>query len=168
MEEIKPNNPLLEDAKNTLRKIVGDESHYTCYSLPTIESEVFETLKDKKIIMVDDSDVNFAKFIPHLVAATNGSADGIMVRNEEAQQLVEIILTLKPDAILLDNNFGLNYQGPDIVRLLKSAGYSGKIIGFSNSRQSSSKFIEAGADGFIMKDYDEDICLQMLARIVAK
>ncbi|MEI7890945.1 MAG: hypothetical protein WCI36_03155 [bacterium] len=117
----------------------------------TIEGTDF--LRDKKIVLVDDSLTVLRYEVPYLTVATNGNFEPIHYQAQSIEKIVEEILRKNPDVLLMD--FTLSYDpaltGDEVIESLREAGFSGKIVGYSSDTKNDSKFIEAGADFCVEK-----------------
>ena len=127
----------------------------------------YESLRGKKILLVDDVVEVVESLIPDLMVATDGNASFIHYKEQELELIISEILEKNPDIILLDYNLSESLKGTEIARILKEKAFTGKSIGFSSEKDTSKKFIDAGAFGYVEKNaYDPEACLKGIAKIV--
>ncbi|MFH0755536.1 MAG: hypothetical protein V1910_02625 [bacterium] len=160
MEEIKNteqiNKDLIEKINSCLKEILSN-NFYNIYELPHLSEEEKEKMKNEKILIIDDKKNVIIKYLPILMTATNGNSSGLlcMYNNFELNDLSEKIISEKPSVVLIDNDLSSDFEGPDLVKVLKVNKFTGKIFGFSSNSDSKKKFLEEGANNFIDKDMND-------------
>ncbi|QLB12190.1 LuxR family two component transcriptional regulator [Bisgaardia hudsonensis] len=79
---------------------------------------------------------------------------------------VDIALKLDPDLIILDLNMK-ELSGLDTLKALRAEGINSRIaiLTVSDSKNDIFSLIDAGADGYLLKDTDPDILLSQIKQI---
>src|SRR5690348_12609581 len=106
-------------------------------------------LPETTVILADDHNI-----VREGIAALC-SKEGLRVLGQcsDGASAVEMILSLKPDFALLDMHMPV-LTGVEVVRRLRAAGCTTKLIILSISRQEATvtEAIRAGADAYLLKD----------------
>ncbi len=106
-------------------------------------------LQETTVILADDHNI-----VREGIAALC-SKEGLRVLGQcsDGASAVDMILNLKPDFALLDMHMPV-LTGVEVVRRLRAAGCTTKLIILSISRQESTvtEAIRAGADAYLLKD----------------
>ncbi len=131
--------------------LAGLGSRARWLKLPQSQSE-YATLKDKRVLMVDDIVGVLEQFVPDLVIATDGKASFLQYVKQPADELVSEMLAGNPDIILLDYNLSGDLKGTEIAGLLIQKGYAGKIVGFSSEGSTVKEFNKVGVSSCIEKN----------------
>ena len=97
--------------------------------------------------MDDDIEV-LERFVPHLVAATEGNARFIRYTSQKLEALAGEISDPKPDIILLDYKLSSMLTGEDVTESLIANGIDSLIIGFSTADLTLSRKLFQGAGAF--------------------
>lgn len=86
----------------------------------------------------------------------------------DAEGVLEASLALDPDLILLDLNMP-KINGIQLLTQLRSAGVSSRIIMFTVSDEQNDIYraIQAGADGYLLKDTDPEDFIESVKHCVA-
>ncbi|OGJ58891.1 hypothetical protein A2635_01675 [Candidatus Peribacteria bacterium RIFCSPHIGHO2_01_FULL_51_9] len=122
-----------------------------------------ESLKGKRITMVDDSKNVLEGFIPELMVATGGLASLIYQQKQTVNELVEEALATSSDAILMDYMLR-GFYGDTVVRKLKEKNPSLLCIGFSSTEKRA--FERIGVPAVRKNVLDMQGSLQDIARIM--
>lgn len=129
----------------------------------------YQSLKGKKILMLDDIERLLEAFLPDLMVATDGNASFVLQKGETAEETAKEILTQNPDIALLDYSLQEGVKGTDVYEFLKKSGYLGKSIGFSSDKESQKLFKKAGVEDCIEKDtFDTSAIVKEIAKLVEK
>lgn len=104
---------------------------------------------DMTVVLADDHNI-----VREGIAALC-AREGMRVLGQcsDGAQAVEMITSLKPDFALLDMNMPV-LTGVEVIRKLRTAGCTAKLLILSISRQDAtvSEAIRAGADAYLLKD----------------
>lgn len=104
--------------------------------------------------MIDDEPEMLGKYVPALIYSTRGAASQVLYRAPDTLQNVQQQISLiRPDVVLIDYrlNSGSSPCGTDVIPLLRELNREIACIGFSTNESNASKFLAAGADGFVRK-----------------
>jgi len=163
----KDNQELLEDINFVLLQNGCDELTF----IPRIEGtylveteDVFEALKNKRILIVDDEPNLIRAEFAALYVATGGSAMLLVATNETNEELARKILAIEPEILLLDGNMGVIY-GPTVAQELLKQGYDFKI--FAHTHGSTRDFRKVGVEDKIEKGLPrllEDLTMKLHPR----
>jgi two-component system chemotaxis response regulator CheY len=116
-----------------------------------------------KILIVDD-----AKFMRMTLSNILKKANHEVVGEaENGQQAVELYKSLKPDIVTLDITMPV-MSGLEAVKVIKEEDPDAKIIMCSAMGQQKMvvEAIEAGANDFIVKPFDESRVLEAIQRVL--
>jgi two-component system, chemotaxis family, chemotaxis protein CheY len=117
----------------------------------------------KHALVVDDSSV-IRKIIRRMLAKLQFAVD----EAEDAQMALEYCKTALPDLIMLDWNMP-NMDGMEFLKVLRAmpGGDKPKVVFCTteNSMQNILSAIEAGADEYIMKPFDDEIVRTKLEQV---
>ncbi|MDH3650981.1 MAG: PAS domain S-box protein, partial [Saprospiraceae bacterium] len=119
-----------------------------------------DTLKGRKILVVDDNDMN------RLVASTilqNYHTE--IIEAEDGKQAVDIVRTMKPEIILMDLQMPV-LNGLEATLAIRESGNNIPIIAVTANaiKGESEKWFEAGMNDYISKPYKEDELLEKLVK----
>lgn len=106
-----------------------------------------------KILFVDDVAENLKALQEPLAKGLQCELEILQHGWQSAAQLAQEILLMKPDWILMDGNLANDVKGYEVTRPLAAAGL--KVIGFSTVSWLDEKFLQAGAVGFVVKDFGD-------------
>ncbi len=96
----------------------------------------------KKVLLIDDDGQQLNTFLGEL------EEHGVeVVYAEKEQQGIDILAQQNIDAILMDGNLCTDRDGVDVVKTLRAAGVTTKIIMFSSDEKLNAAGIAAGANG---------------------
>ncbi|MEW5967219.1 MAG: two-component system response regulator NarL [Pseudomonadota bacterium] len=119
------------------------------------------TAEPQSILIVDDHPL-FRKGVIQLIQADPefrfaGEAPS-------GREGIALALGLRPDMILLDLNMK-DMSGIDVLKILKDAGIDSRIIMLTVSDQAEDLMaaLQAGADGYLLKDMEPEDLMQQLA-----
>ena len=88
-------------------------------------------------------------------------------RGEMPGDLLKKVMQTSPDVILLDGNLAADVKGADLVPALKLALSHARVYGFSTADSMKEEFLQAGADGFVLKDiYSPAATVQELTKLL--
>ncbi len=112
-----------------------------------------ESLRGKRIVMVDDEINAVLQSIVHGSVATNGNFDVVLQKDaaDTADRLADRILEKNPDLVLVDFDFAFSVTGDMVVHALREKGYSGRIIGSSQRSDNAEAFMKVG----VVNSYDK-------------
>jgi hypothetical protein len=142
------NNPDLLSKINTTLAKLGSTAKWI--KTPEFRAE-YKPLQDKKIILVDDSVAVLENQMPKLMVATNGKALFVLYKGEPIEELIKQILSQNADIILMDYTLSEEINGSMAIDLLRQEGFTGKIIGYSSSKDSNMEMVKHGAVGTVDK-----------------
>lgn len=140
--------------------------------LPDFKDE-YKSLQDKTITIVDDGDMILQNQMPDLIVATAGKASFVFHKGEPVEKIIDQIKDKNPDIVLMDYSLAKGIEGPQVIELLKKSGFTGKIIGYSSSKDSNEALIKSGAVGAIDKSaynrerYESD-SVRLLGELIKK
>jgi DNA-binding NarL/FixJ family response regulator len=114
-------------------------------------------MKKISLYLIDDHKIFLQSFQAYILIQPDFDWLGSNVGETSA---IEQVTELQPDVILLDFHLR-STNGLEILKSLRSAGYQGKIIFLSMTRdlQVRKEVRLFGADGFVSKDVDGNILL---------
>ena len=118
-------------------------------ALPAVPDDC-RNLREKKIVLLDDSPDVFAAFFLPLFAATEGASSFVWHRAESQEELIARVI--EGDIALIDEYLAGGLRGHDLVPALLQRKPKLICIGFSNTARKESIFLAAGAYGFVTKD----------------
>lgn len=118
-------------------------------SLPPLPSGL-ESLKGKKIVLVDDGLEVMTTFLVPLMMATDGAAGFVLQDRQTKEETVAEILALDPEVVLLDE-YLRGFRGHELVQPLLEKKPGLLCIGFSNAPSAEGIFRQSGA-GFVEKE----------------
>lgn len=125
--------------------------------LPDFKEE-YASLRDKKITIVDDGYEILQNQLPDLMVATDGKASFVHYKNESIEKLIEQIIAKNADIVLMDYTLSEDVTGTQVIKSLMEAGFTGKIIGYSSSKNSNEALIKSGAIGAVDKSaYNQEL-----------
>jgi len=107
-------------------------------------------LENKKILYLDDTKSELELFGDEFSKLTKNLIL-FHYQDESLEELTEKIILENPDIVLLDYNLSTTLKGSDVCKKLREENFSGTIIGFSTV-PCKERFLESGADSFILKD----------------
>lgn len=118
------------------------------------------------LLLVDDSETALSLFTGPLALELHTEVHPLLHEGSSAAELVQQMITMKPEWILLDGNLASGVQGPELVPPLVDAGI--KVIGFSSAEWMREEFLHAGAVAFVHKK-SEDVpgTVQEVAKAIA-
>ncbi len=126
-------------------------------------------LGGKKILLVDDAAWVFEQYTEPLMDVTDGNALFLLHAGLNQNQLVEKILSMKPEIILIDAQLDAGVEGPELTRVLMHRNPEFQCIGFSNDLSYKPAFVSAGAISAVKKRYgDPWNSLQEIAMIFSR
>lgn len=161
-----PNKTLLLEKINKALLEIGSKAQYL--KVPEDYPE-YQTLKGKKVLMLDDVKGLLEAFIPDLMVATNGNASYIFYKGETPEEVVKQIIEQNPEIALLDYRLSKEVSGTDIYKILKENGFTGKSIGFSSDKDSIELFKKTGVEDCVEKDtFDTGAVVKEIAKLVEK
>ncbi|NLF25086.1 MAG: response regulator [Deltaproteobacteria bacterium] len=163
---------VLPQRENLLQKInaaqltLGQQGEYS--EVPDVPLHVYETLRGKRVLMVDDTAVLLAIYSRFLVSASDGHSDFVLhLKHMQKSDLMDAIIAKRPDVILLDYELEAGLKGPDLVAPLREQLPNCLLIGFSSVPSCNQFFIEAGADGAVLKRVNQiPQTLERIAEVV--
>ncbi len=137
----------------------------------------YESLRNKKIVMVDDVINVLENYAPDLLVATDGKANFIHYNNETLDELVKKIISMSgiktkiiahnPNIVLLDYHLSRQLTGSQVAMALKKH-FSGDIVGFSSDETTNKNFTEAGVKGCVDKgSATPEQTIQALGKLMA-
>ncbi|MCB0337643.1 MAG: hypothetical protein KDD62_15110, partial [Bdellovibrionales bacterium] len=141
-------NSLLDSALlnqiNNVQRELGQTGRFLV--LPEVPKDVMAALKDKRILMLDDSAEVLATWSPALITATNGYFSYLHITERFNVDLIrQAVVKLKPDLILVDYDFGRNgFLGTDLITVFRAMDSQSLAVGFSSSEQSNEQFRKSG------------------------
>ena len=146
-------NTALEKINAALEKF-GDNARWV---RPPQYRKIYDALKGKRVVIVDDAIEILTLFLPELMVATDGYCFPILHTTESAEELAREIIQYKPDIILMDyylagffDNRPDRITGADVIKILRNYE-SMNIIGFSSSGRVVNLFMDVGTDYCIDK-----------------
>ena len=117
-----------------------------------------------RVLIVDDSPVMRDCLSGFLEQQTNVLVMGTAADGLEA---VQMVAELMPDVVIMDAQMP-KMDGVEATRRIKSAFPSVGVLCLSVFTDQAEASIEAGADGYLIKDCEPEELLPTLAHIVAK
>ena len=157
-----------QDQLNKINTALADFGSELEYLKPPEFQPEYESLRGKKVVMVDDVFGVIENILPEIVVATDGNARGIHYKGQSLQELAADILSKKPDVIILDYHLSDYLKGIEVAKELSKIGFTGKIVGCSSEGDRAKEFIKYGAVGNIDKtSYPASDAIKNLARMVA-
>ena len=120
-----------------------------------------QTVDPQTILIVDDHPL-FRKGVIQLIQAD--PAFRFVGEAPSGREGIARALGLQPDMILLDLNMK-DMSGIDVLKTLKDAGIDSRIIMLTVSDQAEDLMaaLQAGADGYLLKDMEPEDLMQQLA-----
>ncbi len=130
-----------------------------------------ESLREQKILMIDDESNMIERFMPKLLVATNGKAYFILHNQKSADELVEEIMKKQADMILMDLSLAYYITGTDITSRLREKGVNTPIVIFTASNTDDEMYRRGlkicGASDVIHKsEYDTDGSIREIAEFM--
>ena len=110
-------------------------------------------MRNKKIFYIDDAKSELELFGDEFSKLTENLIL-FHYQNESLEELVEKIISENPDIVLLDYNLSMTLKGSEVCKKLREENFTGTIIGFSTVHVAD-RFLESGADGFVLKNAHE-------------
>lgn len=146
---------------------LGRLGETTCYKrLPEVPTTC-AALHRRMLVMVDDSPCVLAAYVPHLVAATRGSAAFVLHREQSIAQLVDETMAHIPDTVLMDYFLAGDLRGDTVAQLLSErAGRAASCIGFSSMPSAARYFARIGSPFVTKSPSDPPSSIAEVARIV--
>ncbi len=152
---------ILAKINEKMKTLLGDEA-VKYREVPKTLPE-WDSLRDKKVLLVTDLIEVLKSLIPELLAATEGKAEFFKYDGEDMSDLVEYILSSNSDMVILSDTLSEGVEGSEIVRELNKFNFSGKVVGIGKN---GGDFEEAGVDNFI-SDYDLEEPDQIISTVAA-
>ena len=118
------------DQLNKINTALADFGSELEYLKPPEFQPEYESLRGKKVVMVDDVFGVIENILPEIVVATDGNARGIHYKGQSLQELAADILSKKPDVIILDYHLSDYLKGIEVAKELSKIGFTGKIVGY--------------------------------------
>ena len=166
---MEPLNDLPSDAEllEQINAGLGRLGQTTRYKrLPEV-SAAFAALREHRLVMVDDSPDILAAYIPHLVAATRGSAALVLHHKQEIGGLIDDTLSHTPQTVLMDYFLAGDVRGDSVIRFLQErAGRSVSCIGFSSMSSAARYFARVGSPSVTKSPSDPTASLIEVVEIV--
>ncbi len=128
---------------------LGSGAKYT--RLPENREE-YESLRGRRVVMVDDTREVLEDFVGDLMLATGGNASFLLHTGQSVEEIVGVIKAENLDVVLLDYNLSGDTTGSMIAESLLEAGFSGLIIGFSSDSDTTQDFMRSGVRTCIEKE----------------
>lgn len=133
---------------------------------PPASLKGLESLRGKRITLVDDIGAVAALFAPELLTLCWGQVHFLIHEAQSTQQLAREIEATQADIVLMDGNLNGDVRGWDVTRELLRLKATSIVVGFSSDPEFESRFTKAGAFGFVHKRYDDPVaCLQAVASL---
>lgn len=155
---------LLEQINRALGRL-GETARYK--RLPEVPATC-ATLHRRMLVMVDDSPCVLAAYVPHLVAATRGSAAIVLHQEQGVEQLVDETMAHIPDTVLMDYFLAGDLRGDAVAQLLSEReGRTASCIGFSSMPSAACYFARVGSPFVTKSPSDPAASLIEVAKIVA-
>lgn len=162
--EHEPQQPTVIEKINASLQELGSSTKWK--RAPEFKEE-YESLRGKKVLMVDDVENVLVSFIPDLMVATDGEASFIKYNEQDVKELAQQIIEQNPDIVLLDYHLSDNLKGAVVAACLNDKGFEGGIIGFSSDSGVQNEFAKAGSLGCIDKNAGEpNLSVEELCKIV--
>jgi DNA-binding NarL/FixJ family response regulator len=130
------------------------------------DSDAFNALKGKRVVMVDDSKGLVESYIPWLVVSTGGTASAILHTDQSVEALVAAVVERAPDVVLMDFNLKMEIKGTAVMEALRKSGFTGHVVGFSSDPGTALSFEKAGAAVSILKNFRPRLEMEALAEVV--
>ncbi len=163
VQNLPSDSELLEQINRELGHL-GDTARYK--RLPDVPAEC-AALHRHMLVMVDDTPDILAAYIPHLIAATRGSAAIVLHQEQDIEQLIEETLAHSPDTVLMDYFLAGNLRGDEVARLLhERTNRTVPCIGFSSMASAAQLFARVGSRAVTKSPSDPAASLAEVARIV--
>ena len=165
------NLPVARDQEGILTAInafleqLGRSCRYL--KVPTVPETAFETLQGKRILLVDDVSRIAEHWTPLLISASNGNANAVIhTASTSAEELLERIISERPEIILLDYELAAGLKGSQLVEPIRTVLPDTLLIGFSSNSTYNRMLIESGAAGAVEKmSGDENSVLEAIAAL---
>lgn len=117
-------------------------------------------LKDKKILVADDNEMN--RLVASIILENHGAS---VLESDNGRATLEAINTHLPDLVLMDIQMP-ELNGYETTRLLRQLGNTIPVIALTANaiKGESEKCLEAGMNDYISKPFKEDEFLKTIAR----
>lgn len=159
-----------EDEAQILGKIneamcrLGRTAEYSC----TLPVSGTESLRGKKITILDDTNMILELLVPMIITATKGEGDFVEYKGGTAEEVANQIMAQSPEIVLLDYDLGKKITGADVAIALREKGYDGVALGFSSINRGKGGFPEDKVNGTILKNTaDSSGTLRRVAEFVS-
>ncbi|PIR87104.1 MAG: hypothetical protein COU11_02660 [Candidatus Harrisonbacteria bacterium CG10_big_fil_rev_8_21_14_0_10_49_15] len=136
---------------------------------PDARSE-YKPLEGRRIVMVDDVQMVLEGMLPELIVATSGNAEPIHFTGQQVEDLIAQILSANPEIVLVDYHLSEQLKGSEVTALLRRAGFTGTVIGFSSDPDTVRAMERAGGNGCVKKEagFPEDTVIELAKFIESK